>query len=133
MKPVYQTVLAPPDGNCFAACVASILEMSIEDVPNYTADDWYERWQEWFAQLNLTLVTWPHSGDEGWMPKGYTILGSRPPGCSFGHASVALDGKPVWNPFPGYGKRIGDIGEYSHWTLFAVLDPSKPGGKPLDA
>ncbi|KKL84801.1 hypothetical protein LCGC14_1961060, partial [marine sediment metagenome] len=38
MKPIYQTRFAGPDapvaeqGNCFAACLASILECSLEEV-----------------------------------------------------------------------------------------------------
>ena len=32
MTPVYQTRHGPPNGNCFAACVASILGKTIEDV-----------------------------------------------------------------------------------------------------
>ena len=32
MTPVYQTKHGPPDGNCFAACVASLLDRNIEDV-----------------------------------------------------------------------------------------------------
>ncbi len=32
MTPVYQTRSGAPDGNCFAACVASILERKIEEV-----------------------------------------------------------------------------------------------------
>ena len=32
MTPVYQTKHEPPDGNCFAACVASLLDRKIEDV-----------------------------------------------------------------------------------------------------
>src|SRR6266498_3643126 len=32
MTPVYQTRHGPPDGNCFAACVASLLDRRIEEV-----------------------------------------------------------------------------------------------------
>src|SRR5437762_11000404 len=32
MTPVYQTKHGPPDGNCMAACVASLLDRRIEDV-----------------------------------------------------------------------------------------------------
>lgn len=36
MKPVQQTLFAPENaGNCASACVASILELSIDDVPNF--------------------------------------------------------------------------------------------------
>jgi hypothetical protein len=32
MKPVFQTRYDPPNGNCMAACVASILELPLDDV-----------------------------------------------------------------------------------------------------
>src|ERR1051325_7265810 len=32
MTPVFQTKFDPPDGNCFAACVASLLDRKLEDV-----------------------------------------------------------------------------------------------------
>lgn len=34
MIPVDQTTYGHTDGNCFSACVASILEIPIEEVPN---------------------------------------------------------------------------------------------------
>jgi hypothetical protein len=38
MKPVDQTIFGHPNGDCFRACVASILELPIEDVPNWAAE-----------------------------------------------------------------------------------------------
>jgi hypothetical protein len=38
MTPVYQTKHGPPDGNCFAACVASLLDRTIEEVDVDVAD-----------------------------------------------------------------------------------------------
>ncbi len=134
--PVTQTLLSPPDGNCFAACVASILELPIDAVPNYHSDDWFECWQEWLYPYNLALDIWTHNPEwtererRWWTPRGYAILSTRPPGCGWEHCTVALDGKPVWNPMPGYGKRIGDIGKWVDWTVFRVLDPRRP--VPLD-
>lgn len=34
MKPVFQDKFGVPDGNCFASCVASILEVPRDDVPH---------------------------------------------------------------------------------------------------
>lgn len=35
MKPVDQTILNPDTGNCFSACLASIIELELEEVPNF--------------------------------------------------------------------------------------------------
>jgi hypothetical protein len=137
VKPVYQTILSAPGGNCWHACIASILELPIDQIPDYqqapgeSDADWYERWQRWLEPMNLVLLSWVLKPG-GWAPKGYAILGSQPPGCSWQHATVCLDGKPVWNPMPGYGERIGNIGEWQDWTTFGVLDPSKPIALPQE-
>lgn len=42
MKPVNQTQFKPPDGDCLSACIASILELPLNKVPNYIAyDNWF--------------------------------------------------------------------------------------------
>ncbi len=44
MKPVDQTTFGHPGGNCFSACVASLLEMSVDQVPYFMGhDDWFGR------------------------------------------------------------------------------------------
>src|SRR5690242_11331563 len=48
MKPVFQTRNGDPEGNCFAACVASILECSIEELPDLHDLPEGENWLEWF-------------------------------------------------------------------------------------
>lgn len=141
MKPVYQTILTAPGGNCWHACIASILEVPLEIVPEIQQGesesdaDWWQRWQAWLFPYNLQMLGFPHvdRGRDTWRPKGYSILGTRPPGCSWLHAVVALDGEPVWNPFPGYGERVGNIGEWVDWTVFSLLDPSKPHRFPRRA
>lgn len=35
LKPVYQTKVGQPEGNCLQACVASILECGLDDVPPF--------------------------------------------------------------------------------------------------
>lgn len=133
MKPVYQTILTAPGGNCWHACIASILEIPLETIPNIqqgpeeTDGDWYARWQAWLQPFNVQILSWPFVGlSEGWYPRGYSIIGTKPPGWDWLHAVVALDGKPIWNPMPGYGERIGNLGAYQDITVFALLDPSKP-------
>lgn len=78
MIAIDQTVLRSPDdssgppGNCFAACIASILECSIDDVPQPTEDErdaegwvrpggYWERLGAWLLRAGFYLVDFgPH-------------------------------------------------------------------------
>lgn len=66
MRQVYQTLTEPPHGNCFAAALASLLDTSLDEVPNFHAltlahgvDDssvnFYVRVQEFLACRGLTM------------------------------------------------------------------------------
>jgi len=55
MKPIYQTIFDDTYGDCFRACVASIFEFSIEEMPNFweQTQDLNEFWQlndEWLMK-----------------------------------------------------------------------------------
>lgn len=56
MIPVKQVVPDPPDGDCFAACVASVLELPLEEVPNPVGDDWREQWADWLSERGYSYV-----------------------------------------------------------------------------
>jgi hypothetical protein len=54
MKRINQTKFGPLEGNCFAACLASLLELPIEDVNIETGDNhWLESVQEFLRKRNL--------------------------------------------------------------------------------
>jgi hypothetical protein len=123
MIPVEQTKTGFPDGNCFAACVASILEMPLDSVPHFLGDGWFDQWLDWLKQFNLTLINLVVSPD--WQPKGYTILAADSPRGEWLHAVVCLNGEIVWDPHP---LREMGVKRWKEWTVFTVLDPSKPYG-----
>lgn len=58
MKPQMQTTFDKGQGNCTAACVASILEMPIEDVPNFALHgwDWAEHLDKWLAERGYQVI-----------------------------------------------------------------------------
>jgi hypothetical protein len=62
MKPVYQRIIDAGKGDCFAACLASILELPLESVPNFRAletpeADMNKLAREWLKEnYNLSLV-----------------------------------------------------------------------------
>lgn len=111
MKPVAQTVFGSPDGNCLAACIASILELPIEAVPvSGRAGEWPEQLTAFlgprgFGWLWIDYRKFPHreTGEEWpfyWTDSLYWIA-SGPGGRGLPHSIVCLASKMVWNPHPG--------------------------------
>jgi hypothetical protein len=118
MKPVMQTKLGMPDGNCWVACVASILEISIdelgdlEDAYRSSLIEWEEgertepfQWSRVLAEthaLGFTLL-WIMMTDPcvpRLAPRGYSIATGPANGCGTPHSCVALDGEVVHDPDP---------------------------------
>lgn len=143
MNKVLQTRQGAPHGNCHMACLASIFEVSIEDVPDHpwpedvawqeaqdgpqqtergrrVRDERYEIFQAWLAERNLTSVGFPVTPG-GWIPKGYA-LGSVTNPRGIPHYVVCFDGRIVWDPNPlqdSYDRTV-EILEY-----FVALNPAK--------
>jgi hypothetical protein len=132
MIEVEQTIFTIPGGDCFAACVASILELPINAVPNFPSEDgdetWWHSWQEWLKPRNLAFLGWPDDnlGSDAVRAdtlRGYSILTVHYGGKA-NHSCVALDGELVWNPHPA--RNLRDPAGVVDWMVFRVLDPSKP-------
>lgn len=126
MKPVEQTKIGM-EGNCFSACVASILELPIEQVPEYTeeAGGWFFRWQAWLKERGLRFRIIPHAnqGQIGYEPPaGWAIMNVKSltlPGEL--HSVVSFAGEMKWNPHP---ERENGIGDAVDWYVFECLDPA---------
>src|SRR5574341_904417 len=94
-----------PHGNCQSACLATLLGLSIAEVPNFNAieGDNNAKWQaqrEWLAARGwgtITIVPWQGLP---WPPdRGYYIAGGATPRGSR-HAVIYKDGK-LWHvPHP---------------------------------
>jgi hypothetical protein len=62
MKPVMQSIEHDPSagliGDCFRACVASVLELELNEVPHFCEswDNWYALFQEWVTDRGLVAV-----------------------------------------------------------------------------
>jgi hypothetical protein len=122
MIPVMQkfTVAEHGVGDCFNACVASILEKNIEEVhdilPN-TPGVWFLNWRKWFHARGMSFEMCSKLSP----PPGYSIVSieteRRYPddheraGARISHACVALDGKIIHDPFP-HPSEIHDIQYY---------------------
>jgi len=112
MRPAYQENTSTTDGDCARACIASLCEVSLSDIPemDWVAadnDDWSAHWEPvemWLKTRGLRLVFWNQWGD-GWdtskYPIGYALASSRSPRWSHGHAYVVHDGELVHDPWTG--------------------------------
>lgn len=114
MKPVDQTKFGVPEGNCTAACVASILEIPLDSIPcGYVGDGsgWNES-GDWFAKLNEILGRFGvglcgvaiHPGCNLEIPPGIFVLlgGMGPRGFQHCCVGAVVDGmlKVVHDPHP---------------------------------
>ncbi len=128
MKPIDQTKFRVPEGNCFSACVASLLHLPIEDVPTFCAegDKWFEVFQQWLRPLGLYAFMLKHC--EEWRPDGYYILGGKSPRGDFFHAVIARDGEIVHDPHPS---RTGLV-DRQDYTLIVPFDLSEFDRRPLE-
>lgn len=96
MRPVDQTTYGFHDGNCFPACVASILETSIDQVPHFQGVSL--GFLQWLASLGLSATLYKSVNH---VPRGYSIAaGTSLRFAGRMHACVAYDGAVVHDPHP---------------------------------
>lgn len=132
MKPVFMTKFggseAPNEeqGNCMAACLASMFEIDIEDVPDFggtiTNGKWYVILSAWLAKRNLELSFYPAKGTVSPM-QGYYMLAVKSTTLKNpddGHMVVAKNGQVVHDPNPN----ATSIGEHEQLWLLTPIDLS---------
>ncbi len=136
MKPVDQLIVPthpnlPPYGDCFRACIASLLELPALEVPHFfdyadgDADRGFRAANDWLEPRGLGYVDMPVSAGDlpsfaGLMLRGYHVL-SGESGLSV-HAVVAHRGHPVHDPHPARpGVRPMVLGPGAEGYLVGVL------------
>lgn len=107
MNPTNQTIFELGKGNCFAACLASILEMPIKDVIHFPAGEcplWRDIVNDWLENKGMFFIDIALNGDmrdnqiKYW---GYhIIMGESPRSEDIRHAVVGYQGKIVFDPHP---------------------------------
>lgn len=121
MKPVDQDRFGVPGGNCFSACVATLLELPLSEVP-YFMDDWPRSFDQWLHERGLYAMSFTLPSDPALLPRGGYILGGQSPRGS--HAVVAMGAEIVHDPHPS---RAG-LDQREDFTLLLPLDPGVLGG-----
>jgi hypothetical protein len=63
MKPVYQKVFDAGKGDCWRACIASVLELDVDSVPNFVGDSDHSKGiiaedlaKKWLAERGLFII-----------------------------------------------------------------------------
>jgi hypothetical protein len=130
---VDQTRFGCPSGNCFQACMASLLELPLEEVPDFmAADPWWPAMEAWLAPRGLYPVGLLCEGQDsrdGWVPRGLHILGGRSPRGDFDHVVIAHGREIVWDPHPS---RAGLV-SWKDRVLLVHVDPVVRGATQAGA
>jgi hypothetical protein len=101
MKPVKQT----EDKSCLCACLASILELPLDIVPDLPEDEtWIDELNKWLVNYGLQFITINYfsARDDAFLKHfGWTILsGMSPRSNTISHAVVGWASKPHFDPHP---------------------------------
>ena len=133
MKPVNQTLFGDGTngsdyGNCFPACLASILEYPLQDIPNFCEDkdNWFQHANMWLSEFGLSYfdckmgVADLEHNSQHW---GYHLICGQSARGAILHNVVGKEGKIVHDPHPS---KLGLIGEREDWSygLIIVRDPA---------
>jgi len=120
MKRQYQQ----ESNDCTRACIATILNLPIAEVPNFVAmgGSWVKRVREFLRPFGMTVMNVAFTGDEDSPPDGVLCLagGAGPRGVD--HHVVWRDKQVVWDPYPGGGGLLAPPDDY---LLFLPLDASR--------
>jgi len=113
------------DGNCFAACVATLLHLPIKDVPNFCSlpGDWMAQANDWAAARGFQFVTVGVGRDWLELAEAKRVFGILAGNSHRGrmHAVVWYHGE-TWDPHPD---RTGLV-DTTEVTLLVPLEPPPP-------
>jgi hypothetical protein len=116
MIPVHQDKFGDKNANCFKACLASVFEVGLKDIPSFGwGSDWHDKFQDYLMSTwGLYAVELGIDYDPDiFQPRGYHLIdGISPRGLL--HAVVGLNGEMVHDPHPSGDGLIEKHG----YTLF---------------
>lgn len=131
--------------DCFRACVASLLELALDDIPDFTEEEkkgWYDEEgnmthgepqqfldyvnrlnSDFLSMFNLNIL--PARFNTVYeFPRGYSIksgtVTSEGPAKGFDHAMVAFNGDVIHDPSPTPNREYRYDNTY---YVFIILDP----------
>lgn len=124
MKFKKQTINDNKRGNCFSACIASLLEVEVEDVPNVNdmGNNWYQEFNKWLLSKHSCQMLDVIIDSEYHMPSIPMIAHGK--SMNFPdvmHSVLWQNGKMIFDPSPS---NKGIDGEPKTYTLL-LKDYSK--------
>jgi hypothetical protein len=136
VKQVYQTRFggdkAPKEkqGNCAQACIASLLELPLEeafDISKYDDDNFHDHLTVWLNKRGYHMVCFPYLDINNQPLKlpGYYIVGGNQEVSGVKHVEIAFNGKIIHDPLFPDG-RISVIKPTEVWIIYP-LNPVKLG------
>lgn len=125
MKKVDQTIFDTSFGNCFAACIASIFELELDQVPfpDGNSENFWRIYDKWFTERGFSVVNLKR-GD--FIPNGFclgVVSSPRHPGTD--HAVVIHNGKVVHDPHPSRASEMDNLDLVHSIDMIYPLDPSR--------
>ena len=113
-------------GNCMSACLASVFELDITDVPNFfvvggeDAENWWTACRSWLRQRGFGVMSLQVTAETLSQFEGiFVVCGKSPRGTE--HAVVFQNGKVIHDPHPDRGGVV----EVTAVDMLYPLDPSK--------
>jgi len=118
--------------DCYAACLASILEVPYEEVPDLSGygvshdpnGGWVKVIRDWLGGYGLAVIQFEHTTDT--VLPGWQVMIGKSPHCGWNHAVVAYEGEMVHDP---HKSRAGVLPLYENGNVafeyFIVIDPAK--------
>lgn len=129
MKPIDQTKFGSPEGNCFAACLASILEIPLEEFPvvSKTKQYWIDKFNRFLEPYGifLLLIQGKYSDNEHYFPPDGLVCvasGMGPRGLQ--HSVVWYKNKVLHDPHPS---REGLVERPVDYAFIIPYDPAAWG------
>ena len=129
MIPVDQTITNFETGNCMQACVASIFELPLDDVPNFMKDgkdNYANNIKIWSKEMGLSILDVELNEDfEKYMSNCYMVaVGKSPRGTKdwHRHGVIWFNGEMTHDPHP---LKAGIDGKPEFFTIFIINDPTK--------
>jgi hypothetical protein len=111
-------------GNCAQACIASLLELLLEetfDITLYDDRDWYDHLANWLHQRGYHMICFPYLDVDNKPLKlpGYYIVGGKQKASGTKHVVIASNGELVHDPlFPDGG--ISEIEPTEIWLIYPL-------------
>ena len=119
MKPVMQRIIDSKNGDCLKCCVASLLELPYEKVPNFVEElDWNYAMQKFLKTYNMYPLYLQRT-DPLYQKVNYIATGKSFRG-DFHHAIIMNGNDMVHDPHPS---NLG-IENFQHIIVFQPIDPS---------